>query len=154
MTHTTAVFHYEGQAWCRQSPGSGGHHRISTVELQVLLVEFIPMMSAMITWLPLLLNSRKLDSKLEEDNSYNRTDNLSVEHYNKHIILFDWGLTVPFCPCTTILLVMASKVITLTFLFIFGSHEAFSKYLLLGFLAYVFCIVAIHCGVSSNTRRQ
>ena len=105
---TGGVFHYKGQAWSRQLPGSGGHHRLSTVELQALLVEFIPMVSAMIIWLLWLYNARTPNRKVEEDNSYNRTDNRSVELYKEHIILSSWGLIDPSCPCTAMLLVMAS----------------------------------------------
>ena len=148
--HTTGVFHYKGQAWSRQLPGSSGHHRFSTfstVELQTLLVEFIPMVSAMITWLPWLYNARTPTRKVE-DNSYNRTDNRSVELYKEHIILSSWGLNDPSCPCTAMLLVMASKVIALTFLL--TTICCWSCWP----TSYFLCIVAIHWRVTNNAIRQ
>ena len=51
------------------------------------------------------------------------------------------------------LLVIASKVITLTILFIFGSSKAFSNHLLLKLPAYFLCIVAIQQDHDDNVHK-
>ena len=115
-----------------------------------VLMKFIPVMPAIITLSPWRYNARKLDGKVEKDNSYIRTDDRSVEPYKEHIILIDWGLTFPSCSYTAMLLVIASKVATLTFHFSFGSSKAFSNHLLLKLLAYP----PLHCDNSMRNHQK
>ena len=52
VLHITGMFHCKWYAWSRQLLGSGGHHRLSTVGIQTVVVWFTPVMTAIITRLP------------------------------------------------------------------------------------------------------